>query len=220
MSIDSRQHLKRPLVVLAKVGYQEITSVIVISAVFWLLTIPVVTIGAALLALFEVMGAIYNDGTPSTEQARIKQFVRSVRRNLVKGIPLTLLVLFILVNTGWYFLIAVSERGSYLVIGGLVGIYACLLVLMFSSRVANIMISDGIDWGPAIRQAGASWRTRPHYTVLQVSIAAIAVIASIAFPIALLLLLPGGLALFELIFYDEMSGTNPRTVLARYRRDI
>ena len=220
MGANSRHSVKRPLVVLAKVGYHEITTVIAISVVFWLFTLPVVTIGATLLALLDVMGDVYHDGSPRTERGRVRRFAVSVRANLVRGLPLTVLVLFVFVNTVWYFAIVLSEPGSYYLVGGLVGVYALLVAFLFSFRLANVAVRTGADWRSAARRAGTGWLRNPHFSVLQISVATIMILVSVAFPVALLLALPGWLALFELVSYEELFGSDPRTVLARYRRDV
>lgn len=216
MATSSRPSLKRPLVALSKVGYREITSILALSVVFWLSLIPVVTIGAGLLALVDVMGGIYRGDTPRGERERLRRFTRSVCGNLVRGLPLSALVLFVFSNTVAYFLILLSGQATSYLIGGLVGVYACLLAIMIALRISNVMMRRGTDWRTAARRAARSWTDNAHFTVLQLAIAALALVVSLLLPVSVLLVLPAGLALFELVFYEELTGTDPRTVLARY----
>lgn len=219
MDTDSQASLKEPVVTLLKVGYYEITSIIVLSGLFWLFVAPLFTIGAALLALFDVIEGIYENSVPRTERGRIRYFVSSFRANIRRGLPLSAIILFIFANTAWYFAIVSSGRARYYVVGGLAGIYACLLVVLFSLRVAYIAVHSDADWRTAARRAGLSWTSNGSFTALQILITTFGILASIAFPISLLLL-PSGLALLELVFYLETTGTDPRTVLARYQQRI
>lgn len=218
MDTSSQLSLKRPLVALLKVGYHEITSILVLSGVFWLSLIPVVTIGAALLALSDVVGGIYRKGTPRSEWDRIRRFTRSFRENLVPGLPLSVFVLFVFSNTVAYFLILLSDRAPYYLIGGLIGVYACILATMIAFRVSHIMVCREAGWRIAARRAVRSWKDHAHFTVLQLAIIAPVLVISLLLPVSILLVLPAGLSLFELVFYKELTGTDPRTALVRYGR--
>lgn len=216
MSTGVSLSLKRPLVALTKVGYHEIVSVVTLSVVFWLASLPLITVGAALIALFDVVGSVYHDGAPRGERERLAEFGRSLRRNLVRGLPLTVPILFVLANTALYLFIVVSDRGLQYAVGSLLGLYFCLFVTALSFRTANIMTRARSSWRTAVRRAVRSWTTHAHFTVLQLVLVVLAVLVSIAIPLSFLLLLPAGLALFELAFYEEIDATDPRSVLSRY----
>lgn len=215
----SRPNLGRSIAVWIKIGYYEITSLITLSIVSWIAALPLVTSGAVIFALFDVIGDIYCGTAPNSERERLRRFGRSLQTNFIQGLPLSIVLIFIFINTYMYFAIGWFGRDFYYLLGGLVGFYLCLLVITFTSRLVNIVLYEGEKWRNAFRSIWRTWMKDIDYTVLQFIMSALVLLISFVFFPAVFLLLPGFLTLLELIFYEELNGENPQKRLVRYKMD-
>lgn len=214
--MNGNPKLGRSVAAWLKFGYYEIASLIAVSVMFWLCSLPLFTIGAALLAVFELLEEIYRGTAPSSERGRMRYFGRRVRANVVRGLPISVVTIFAFANTSLYFAIGWSGRAHYYVLGGLVGLYLCLFVVVSVSRTSNIMIQDQEQLRTAARSTGETWVRYTDYTIVQSILTVLVVLLSVAVLPAVVLLLPGALGLLEVICYEELSGADPRRELDRY----
>lgn len=182
---------------------------------FWVASVSVLTLGTSILAMFDTIGSIVEDDAPRRERGRVRNFLQAVRQNLVRGIPFSFVIAFIIGNTYMYFTIAVSGKIGF-VLGGLIGLYGSIFVVSFIFRSAYLMTRNDIGPLTSVRITGRTWLDYPNFTILQIWIMTIAMIGSVSFPVGLMLLLPGGLVLFEVLSYEELLNTDIRAVIDRY----
>ncbi|GAB3035549.1 hypothetical protein [Natronobiforma cellulositropha] len=209
--------MKRPLTATVKVGYREIVSIILLSGAFWLAVLPIFTSGAAVLSLAASMRSIYDGTAPSGERARLRAFAGGVRSSVVRGLPITAILVVTVGNTVAYTLLGIAGQVPEFLLAGLAGLYLCLLVTVFVSRVAHLEADAGDGLLAATRATLRSWRAHPHVAVVHLTIVALCGVVSFAFPVFLLFLLPGGAMLLEITSHTELRGENPTQVLSRYR---
>ncbi len=201
-----------------KLLYYEMASLILLSIAFWVVSAPVVTFGAAVLAMFDIVRGIYDGDEPRGERRRLRRFFSSVKVHLADGLILSLLITFVVINTAWYFSIALSGANIRFIVGGLLGLYALFLLAVFICRTVNFHVVRNVDWWTSLRSAASTWAAQPTLTVLQVTIVTIAVLVTVLIPLALVLIIPAAITLFEFVYYDELAGNNPQVVLTRYVR--
>lgn len=217
MSDEQSPSVRRAFLVAVKFLYYEMVSVIALSALFWLVSIPVLTLGGSLLALFETVSAIYSGSGPRQEVPRIRYFLRAARRNIKRGLPLTAGLLFVPFNTYWYFQIGLSSQHDQMyLLGGIAGLYLFLIVVVFVLRTANVATRTGSELREAVELAARSFARRPYFAIFHTSAAVLAMLGGLFFLIALLFVVPASLALFEIVSYEEMTGGNPGVALKRY----
>ncbi|MEY7848420.1 DUF624 domain-containing protein [Natrarchaeobius sp. A-rgal3] len=200
-----------------KFTYYKITSVVVLSVAFWAVSLAVVTVGPAILALSETIRTLPS-GNPS-EREVLRTFLRSVRKNRRRGLPITALVVFVPLVTGAYLALALEGGSVPALLGAAVGVYLCLCSLFVSLRVATITV-DHRSWGLR-RSVGYLPETVGRafdVAVLYTCLLALSVAVAVSFPPILVLLAPGFLVVFEGVLYDELEANDPsryKTSLAR-----
>ena len=208
--------IRRSVIALVKLGYYEMTSIVALSVLFWLVSLPLLSVGGAILALFDVLSSVYTGTGPTGERDRMSSYLQSVRRNVIRGLPLSGVILFVVFNTYWYFAIGLWGRATQFLLGGIFSVYVILIGIVSMLRLVNIERQTEVAPRQAIRLTATSWRQHTHFMILQSSVVGVIMGISVVFPAAVLCILPAGLTLFEVAAYEELTGTDPGTMLARY----
>lgn len=197
-------NLTGSLVTAMKFTYRQIVLLVLLSLSFWLVSAFVVTIGAAMIALFRTIRRVPEEHR--SDFGFLKAYFRDVRRSLRAGLPLSALAVGVPLATLLHFGIALSERSGYFLLAGLLGIYATLLVLVFTFRVANVLAADlEQDSLTAFGRAIEASRAYPYFFVLQSCLFVGLLALSIVLPPFILMLFPGVAAVVEILLYEEAS---------------
>lgn len=123
-------------------------------------------------------------------------------------------------NTVGYFVIGIASRKADFNLGRLIGVQTYIRMRVFPFRVAENVVEDEIGILAAVRSAVQSWTLNPHFTILQITTVGIGSIALLLFLVAIFLLVPGAIVLFDLATRRELSGSDPRTILPQYKTSV
>jgi hypothetical protein len=217
--------LMTSLSVFARVVYDDLMTVVLVSLLTALTALPVVTIGASLLACCETMTAVVTGegrGGPSTERQRVSLYCESFRRHLRRGLMYSLLLILVFITTVSYVALAYSIRAEGFLLGAILGLYAIVLVLVWTFRAGSVLIriEDQMGFFAAMREGAYIALSDPAYSTLHVVVAGFFVLFMAVFGIAIPLLLPGVLAVLEVVMFEELAGEGAGTVLARYQGEV
>ncbi|WP_458208758.1 DUF624 domain-containing protein [Haladaptatus sp. NG-SE-30] len=206
----------------SRVLYTDLLTVVVVSVLFTISSLPLVTIGASIIALCEVITAVVTGegrGGPTTERKRISLFVESFVANLRTGLPYSVILLLVLLVTTSYARLAVSLRSGVFLLGGLLGLYVAAIVPLWLLRAASITVRspDTPGFWSALREGAYVALERPSYSVLQILTGAILMLVCATFPIAIFLLLPGTLGVLEVVSFEELTGNGAGSIDRAYR---
>lgn len=202
--MDRIPNLTGSLVTAAKFAYRQIVLLVLLSIAFWLVSAFVVTIGAAMIALFRTIRRVPEESR--SDVGFLKAYFREVRHSLRPGLLLSVIAVAVPLATLLHFGIALAERSGYFLLAGLLGIYITLVMLVFTFRVANVLSFD-LEQGTlsaASRAIDAS-RAYPYFFVLQSCLFVGLLALSIVLPPFILLLFPGVAAVVEILLYEEAS---------------
>lgn len=194
--------IRSAVVTATKFSYYELVSIVLLSVAFWIASAFVVTIGGALIALFETIGSIPE--TNESARDRLRSFARSVRDNFIVGLPLSALFLSTGVVTLLYFWIGLQHQEPSFVLGGLLGVYALLAALFLSLRIAHLMAVESSSFSTAA-VAGVTTAGRNYsFTTVHVCFLVVLLVVVVPLPLALFLLLPGYFAVLEALMHEEI----------------
>lgn len=205
------------LVVAVKFTYRQIVLLVLLSITFWLVFALLVPAGAAVLALFETIRIVPEEHR--SDLSFLREYVRSVRRNLVPGLALSVPLVVPPIATLLYLALAFTGTSGYLLIAGLLSAYVSLGAFFLVFRTANVRSLEGRETRAAFRQALDVSRDHPHFTVLHVCLIVAAASLTIVLPPFVVLLFPGFVAVLEVVFYEEASHAEESPV-RRYLRTI
>ncbi|WP_224448708.1 hypothetical protein [Haloprofundus salilacus] len=160
-----------------------------------------------------------------SERARLAAFRESFRANLRRGLPFSLLALAVVATTYAYSTIALAVRRPTFLLGALAGLYAVVIVVVILFRAASLIArapeeTDGPSATTALRDAAYHLLETPSFSVLQCCFAALLLGLCIAVGIAVVLLLPGLLALLEVVSFDETTGEGAERIVLAYRGEL
>ncbi|MFC4357663.1 hypothetical protein ACFO0N_06835 [Halobium salinum] len=219
-----------PVATLAAVGraaYDELVTVVVLSLLFSLAAVPVVPVGAAIIALVGTLtGAVGDelDGRKGSERQRGAAFLREVRRQLRRGLPLTGVTVGTVAVTAVYYLLGVGTRSGTFLLGATIGLYAVVLATVVALRASSLIARAPPDRQPsggrALRDAAYHLLDTPSFSVLVAVFAAIVSGLCLATGVGVVLLLPGLLGLLEVVAFEEVSGAGADRVVAAYRGEL
>lgn len=196
---------------LVRVLYRDLVTVVGLSLAWTLAALPLVTVGGATLALCETMTRVVTDRSEDrilTERGRLRAFGRSVRANVLRGLPLSLLSVALLASVWAHAQIyALSEEWLFSV-STLVGLYFLVVGTAWVLRAANLIVRAWPEEAPGTRRAfvhGAELALEhPHFTVLHLlTVGAVLFLASLQ-PVAVPLLVPGVVAATEVVAFEEL----------------
>lgn len=207
----------------ARVTYGDLVTVVATSVAFVLASLPVVTLGAALLALVDTWTAVVtrrDTGAPPSERGRLRLFASSYRRHLRAGVPYSVLFVAVVGLTAVYAAFGVTQQSGVFVIAAIVGAYAVVLVTVWSLRAASVQTREDPAVGVrvAFERAGLTLVDRPAFAIVLSTVAAVVLVGGVALRITFPLLVPGVLAVLEVVAFEEHLGDGAATVRATYRR--
>lgn len=203
-----------------RAAYGDAFSVVLLSLCFVVVSLPLLTVGPALLALLDVMTDAVTakmEGRKSTERERIRRFFGRFRENLGVGAILSILLLGAVAAEATYLSLALSTgRGSFLV-GAAVGAYVLLLGVVLCLRTGSLLARGAPSLRAAGRDAALHLVETPSFTVLYAFLVGAVALVCGAVGVAVPLLLPGLLAVLEVVAFEEQSGVGAASVVRAYR---
>jgi len=206
----------------ARVVYGDLVTVVVTSLLFTLAALPVVTLGAALLALVETWTTVVtrrDTGAPPSERGRAELFLGAVVRNIRAGLPYTLVLSFVGGLTGFYYVVGTARGSGLFLLAALVGLYGVVVVLAWSLRAASVRARSERPLGfrGAVTVAGETFLDRPSFAVLvAVALAGVLVVGAVV-RVVVPLVVPAVLAVIEVVAFEELGGDGAAAVRATYR---
>lgn len=207
-----------------RVAYSDLVTIAIVSVLATVASIPLVTVGAAILALVETVTVVVTGegrGGPTTERQRIRLFLDSFRSNLRRGLPYSLVFVGTVLATGYYVLGATTGSGVFL-IGSLLGLYALVIVVAWLLRIASLTVraSDDLEFVEAARDGAYLALEYPWYTALQLFTVGGILLVAFPFPPAYALVVPGLLAVLEVVAFEETSGRGAMSLVRAYRGEL
>lgn len=208
----------------ARVVYGDLVTVVATSLAFALAALPVVTLGAALLALVDTWTTVVTErdtGAPVTERGRLRLFARSFRSHLWAGVPYSLVLLAVTGLTAVYAVVGVARGSGLFLLAAVVGGYLVIGALLWCLRAASVQVRT-VPVPPtrvAFGRAGVTLADRPYFAVLVATLAAALVVAGALVRVAVPLVLPGVLAVVEVVAFEELAGEGAAAVRETYRRE-
>jgi len=219
-----------PMLVLrsfGRIAISDALTIVVLSVLYSMASLSIITIGPALLALMDAFYASVSHtgtggGAPDSVAGRASHFVGSIWTHLRYGIPYTVVILAALFGGYVYIRLALFGESVQSLIASVVGLYAVVIVLVLLFRAADIVVredeSDRPGFIRGLRLAWSSLGSNVPYSIIQVVVAiALAVVPIFALsPLVLVFALPGLLALLELLAYEELSGAGAKAIRFAY----
>lgn len=205
------------LVVAVKFTYRQIVLLVLLSLAFWLGFVLLVPAGAAVIALFETIRVVPEEHR--SDLFFLREYVRSVGRNLGPGLTLSVPLVVPPIATLLYLALALAETSGYLLLAGLLSAYVSLVAFFLVLRTANVRSLEGRETGAAFRRALDVSRDHPHFMVLHVCLIVAAASLTVVLPPFIVLLFPGFVAVMEILMFEEASHAEESPV-RRYLRTI
>jgi hypothetical protein len=207
-----------------RIAYSDLLTLAIVSVLATLASLPLVTVGAAILALVETVTAVATGegrGGPTKERQRVRLFVESFRANLRRGLPYSVALLGTVLTAGYYVLGASGGSGLFL-IGALLGLYAVVIVLAWLLRAASVTVRSTTDvsFVDAVHEGGYLGLEYPWYTALQLVTVGMILLFAFPFPPAYVLVVPGLLALLEVVAFEETAGRGAMSLVRAYRGEL
>jgi len=217
----------QPGVVATTVGrvlYTDLLTVVVTSLLFAVASLPVVTLGAAVLALVETWTTVLtrrNSGAPPTEWGRARLFVAAFRRHLLTGLPYSLLLVAVASLTALYYLVGVARGSALFLLAALAGLYVVVVAVMWVLRAASFRARADPSLGVrrSVGRAGETFVDHPSFAVLLAASVGVVLLAASAARITVVVLLPGVLAAVEVVAFEEVAGDGAAAIRSAYRRE-
>jgi hypothetical protein len=206
-----------------RVAYGDAVSVVLLSLCFVLVSLPVITLGPAALALVDVVTGVVADetrGAKTTERERLRRFAEGVRANVVPGAALSVLLVGAVAAEAAYLSLALSTGRGLFLVGAAVGMYVLLLAVVLSLRAGSFLARGAPSLRAAGRDAALHLAETPSFTVLYAFVVGVLVLVCAAVGVAVPLLLPGLLAVLEVVAFEEQSGVGAETVVRAYRGEF
>lgn len=208
----------------ARVVYADLVTVVATSLAFVLVSVPLVTVGAAVLALVETWTTVVthrDTGAPVTERGRLELFWRSFRRHLRAGVPYSVLLVAVVGLTVVYAVVGLTQQSGLFVLAAVVGGYLVVGVTLWCLRAASIQVRTDPTppTRPAFERAGVTLLDRPYFAVLVATLVATLVVVGAVVRVAVPLLLPAVLAVVEVVAFEELAGDGAAAVRETYRRE-
>lgn len=209
------------LAAFGRATYSDLTSVVALSLVFSLSVLPVVTLGPAIVAIVaaQTEGVTgYTAGKKITERERLRSFRETFRTEFRRSLPLGILLIAVTGTTLLYAGLAVANQSGVLLVGTLVGCYVLVAVLVTVFRAATLIVREG---APSARQAlwdaARHLLSTPSFSALHALFATLLVVLCLGLGIAVVVLLPGVLAVLEVVAYEETAGDGALRVVRAYQ---
>lgn len=229
MSVESPAE-GNPLAALStyfRILWREIVSIVVLSVLFSLATLSILPMGAAMIALVDTFYTSVTftgtgGGIPPRTIDRANYFMQRIWTYLKTGLAYTVVLLLSVVGLLLYAQFAVFGGSVFRFFFGIAGIYATVLILVLVFRAGNLVAhaEDRDDDRPGFTTAvGRAWselKLAPGYLAAHVVAAATITVVCMAFPVSLVVVLPGLLALLEVVMYEELDGVGAKAIRYAY----
>ncbi|POG54255.1 hypothetical protein [Haloferax marisrubri] len=204
-----------------RAAYSDLVTVIVVSLLFWIGSLPILTLGASLAAATETMRAVVDarlDGRGFNERSRIAQFSTSYRGNLQRGIPVSLALVGVAGVTMWYAIVGTAQQRGVFLVAALIGFYGFTIVTLLSFHAADFRTVEArLSLRDAFSVASQRALAYPSFTVLESTFAVLITILCVALGLTVVLVLPGLIALLTVVAGEETEGASAAAVVKAYR---
>lgn len=205
-----------------RVTYSELVTVILVSLLTTVTAVSIVGLGGGLIAAVTTLRRVVDarrQGIRITERDRLQLYKTTFVETAVRGVPLGLVVWGAIVSFTWYVLAAAESGNSWLLLAAAAGIYVLTTVVIVTLRTATLVSLDSsVSLVTAGRDSIHHLFTTPSFTVLHATAVVAVSAVSLAFVIAVPILLFGLLALLEVLVYTELNGGGARSVVLAYQR--
>lgn len=208
-----------------RVCYAEALAIAWSSALFVLGSLPLLTVGASLLALVEIWITVVTTesaGKTTSERELLRLFIDTWRDNIVAGIPYSLALSVVVAGSFVYFVLGSASESGLFLLWTLVGLYLVVIVLGWEFRAASVRMrspaADRPRFREAMERAAYSLIENSGYTVLHLAWFAGVLLLLAVLPPAFVLLGPAVFAVSETVGFEELFGDGAETVRAAYAR--
>ncbi|MCU4716790.1 hypothetical protein [Halapricum hydrolyticum] len=219
-----------PMLVLrtfGRIAVSDAVTIVVLSVLYSVASLSIVTIGPALLALMDTFYASVTHtgtggGAPDSVTGRASHFVSSIWTYFRAGLAYTVVILGSGVAMYVYLRLALYGDSIVSLLGGVLGLYAVVVVLVLLFRAADIVVredeSDRPGFVGGLRLAWHSMGANVPYSAIHAVTAIVLTLVPILVltPLAVVFVLPGLLALLELLAYEELHGAGAKTIRFAY----
>jgi|GEM_PF-1173422 hypothetical protein len=209
----------------SRVIFSDLLTIVWVSMLFALLSLPLLTLGAAMLAAVETLTTVITGegrGGPTTERERIRVFLGSFRGHLSHGVPYSVVTVVVVATMVFYVLTASADETGLLFLGALMGLYAIVICFAWLLRAGSITIrsTEPVGFVDAAREAAYQAFSYPWYAAIQLITVGVILLVAFVVPPAYVLLVPGLLVVLEVVTFEETEGQGAMTVVRAYRGEF
>lgn len=218
-----------PMLVLrtfGRIAISDAVTIVLLSVLYSIASLSIITIGPALLALMDAFHAsITHTGTgggaPDSAIGRASHFVESIWTYIWSGLPYTVAIIAMGVWMYFYLRFVIGDSVPLMLIGVL-GLYVIVAGIVLLFRAADIVVREDAENRPGffqgLRLAWRSLASNVPYAAMHAIIAIVVTVVPLLVlsPIVLVVALPGLLALLELLNYEELDGAGAKTIRFAY----
>ncbi len=209
----------------SRVTFSDLLTIVWVSVLFAVLSLPLVTLGAAMLAAVETLTAVITGegrGGPTTERERIRLFAGSFRRNLSQGLPYSVVTVLVVATMLFYILTASADETGVLFFGALVGLYAVVICFAWLLRAGSITIrsTQSVGFVDAAHEAAYQAFNYPWYAAIQLITVGVILLVAFVVPPAYVLVVPGLLVVLDVVTFEESHGEGAMTIVRAYRGEF
>lgn len=198
----------------ARLVYDQIIIVTIVSLLGVLFMFPVLTIGPVCLAAVITLTRSVHQRTEMdsySDRKLTRMFLHEIRVNFRRGLLFSALVLGSLTVTVVYFTLAFASDSFVFWIGAAFGFYTLLAVILLMFRTGHVLAQspDDLSTIDAALEGIAIAKRAPGYSAFQYLFSGFWIVVMIALPIFGMALLIGSLALLEITAYETIENDGP-----------
>lgn len=184
--------------------YNDLATILIISIISFILIVPIFTIGASMIAAHKVVNDVY-DGNYSSEKERIKAMIENFSQNLVRGLPISIILVITVFTELIYIWIALTTYSDLFFILSSVGLYLVIVSFSILLRTSNIMSQDpSFTFVDAFLHSVLITSSNKKLYIKHIGRMVIIVFVCIVIPIFGFILLPGVLYIMEVRSYKTI----------------
>ncbi|MDX1584743.1 MAG: hypothetical protein R3338_14185 [Thermoanaerobaculia bacterium] len=210
---------------IGRVCYSEALTVGWSSVLFVLSALPLITVGASLLALMETWITVVStetEGRNLSERERLRVFTSTWRENLLAGVPYSFALLLVVCGSLVYYVLGSVGGSGIFLLWTLVSLYFVVMVLGWELRAASVRMRspahDRPHFREAMERAAYSFLDNVGYSVLHLAWFAGILFLVRLLPPAFVMLGPALLVVSETVGFEELFGEGAETIRAAYAR--